>query len=190
MTITAPQFADLDLSDPDEQMRVTNNGKTDIEWRGVGARSYTIKPGQSEFVPFHIIVRNLGDPRSDYRKTETFITPSGARGVIPERRAELVRLSVWYGLYHGKVNDLPKVAPKVTVTTLNDIKIDFPIFDPKGQSYRYQTDNTQMIDPRMEFDRLRRQNEATEAKMNAILERLAADDPEGGEAPEDSHPGM
>ena len=30
MTITAPLFTDLDLSDPDEMMKVTNNGKTPI----------------------------------------------------------------------------------------------------------------------------------------------------------------
>lgn len=190
MTITAPSFSDLDLSDPDEQMKVTNNSRADLKWRGVRDQNYLIKPDGTAFVPFHIIVRYLGDPRSEFKKSESFVTPRGDKGVIPERSSELRRLSILYGIYQGKINELPKIAPKVTVTTFNDIKIDFPIFDPQGTSYRYQTPENRMVDPRQEFERLQEQINRLERQQLAIQDAQAADDPEGGEAPEDSHPGL
>jgi hypothetical protein len=191
MVTAAPSlsFSELDLSDPDEQMKVTNNSSKDIEWTGI-RRVYTIGANKTEFVPFHVVVRWLGDPRSEYRKTESYVTPTGDHGVIPERRGELIRLSVLYGLYHGKINELPKKAPKVTVTTLNDIAIDFPIFNPQGTHYAYTTNSTGIIDARTEFDRIQKKISEMEARQNALMDAMTSDDPDGGEAPEDSHPGI
>lgn len=189
MTLTAPLFTDLELSDPDEMMKVTNNGKTPIKWIGVNRRPYDIAPGDSQFVPFHIIIRYMGDPRSDYKKTETFQTPDGKMGVIPERRGELIRLSILYGLYHGRVRELPKMAPKVTVLTLNNIAIEFPVNNPDGRTYGYQTMDNKNIDVRTELDRLRAQQAATDERMQALLQAQEARDPESDEAPEDSAPG-
>lgn len=189
MVTTAPltSFSELDLSDPDEQMRVTNNSSKEIEWTGV-RRTYLIEPNSSAIIPFHVIVRYLGDPRSDYRKTEMFKTPSGELGVIPERRGELIRLSVMYGLYHGKINELPKKAPKVTVMTLNDQVIDFPIFHPNGPVYAYQTNEQTMIDARTEIEKLRKHQMETDQRIRRLMEN--SEDTESGEAPEDSHPGV
>jgi hypothetical protein len=184
MVTTAPSFSELDLSDPDEQMNVTNNGSTPLEWDGV-RRTYLIQPKETKPIPLHVIIRYLGDPRSDYRKTETFITPSGDRGVIPEKRGELIRLSVMYGLYHGKIADLPKKAPKVTVMTLNNQAIEFPIFKPQGTVYAYQTSQQGIIDARTEFDRLTKRINEMEARQSALMEHAANDDPDSDEAPED-----
>ena len=189
MTITAPSFSEVDLSDPDEQMKVTNNGTSELEWVGV-RRIYSIKPKESAHIPFHVIVRYLGDPRSDYKKQENFVTPSGARGVIPEKRGELIRLSIVYGLYHGRIKDLPKVAPKVTVSTLNDVVLEFPINKPQGTVYSYQTSEQSNIDARTEFERLQARQKELENRMAALVDNMAADDPDGGEAPADGHPGM
>lgn len=188
MTVTAPSFSELDLSDPDEQMKVTNNSSKPIEWTGI-RRIYLIGPKNTEYIPFHVIVRYMGDPRSDYRKTEMFLTPSGERGVIPERRAELIRLSILYGLYHGKINDLPKHAPKVTVTTLNDQVIEFPINKPRGTVYAYQTSQQSNIDARTEFDRMQKRMNEMEERQRQLLDNMKADDPDGGEASDDVPPG-
>ena len=187
MVATAPSltYSELDLSDPDDQMKVTNNTSHALEWEGV-RRIYTIPAKGTEFIPFHVIVRYLGDPRSEYRKSETFMTPSGEKGVIPERRGELIRLSVMYGLYHGKIPDLPKKAPKVTVTTLNDQVIDFPIFHPNGTAYAYQTNQQGIIDARTEFDRLTKRINEMEARQSALLEHSSGDDPDSEDPPEDS----
>lgn len=187
MTITAPLlFSDLDLSDPDEQVKVTNTGKTIITWLGI-RRKYALAPRKATFVPLHIVIRYMGDPRSEYKKVVSYVTPSGDRGVIPERRGELIRLSVLYGLYHGKIRDLPKMAPKVTVTTLNDIAIEFPINNPEGISYPYQTDEATNIDVRTELDKLKAQMRALSERGIAIEEHL---DEDGDEAGDDTAPGM
>jgi hypothetical protein len=189
MTLTAPSFVDLDLSDPDEQMKVTNTGKSPVEWTG-NRRLYLINPGKSEFIPFHVIVRYLGDPRSEYRKQETYKTPDGKLGVIPEKRGELIRLSILYGLYHGRIPELPKTAPRVTVTTLNDVEIHFPIFNPQSPRYQYQTTDSRNIDVRTELERLQSQISQMEARQSALIDNALADDPDGGEAPEDTPPGL
>jgi hypothetical protein len=186
---TAPSFEETDLSDPDEQMYVTNNGNTTLEWDGV-RRTYLIEPHTTVPIPFHVIVRYLGDPRSEYRKTETFKTPDGKLGVIPERRGELFRLSVMYGLYHSGVKQLPKKAPKVTVTTFNQIPINFPIFNPDGPVYAYQTNETAMIDARTEIERINKKMRDMEQRHSELLSHIAGDDPESEDAPEDSHPGV
>jgi hypothetical protein len=182
-------YSDVSLSDPDELMRVTNNGKVSLDWKGV-RRIYALEPGKPVWVPFHVCVRYLGDPRSKYKSTETFVTPTGDRGVIPERRGELVRLSINYGLYHAKIQDLPKVAPPVTVTTANEIAIEWPIFNPNSLQYQYDSPTTQNIDVRTELDRLRSQITQMEQRQSALISNSVADDPEAGEALVDTPPGM
>lgn len=191
MVSTAPSvpFSPIDLSDPDEMMQVTNTSTKDISWYGV-RRLYHIPGKGTAMLPFHIIVRYLGDPRSDYRKTETFTTPSGDRGVIPERRGELIRLSVMYGLYHGKIAELPKKAPKVVVTRLSGEEIQFPIFDPSGKTYAYQTPQQGIVDARTEFERIQKKIMELEQRQNSLMEHAVNDDEESAEAPEDAHPGV
>jgi hypothetical protein len=191
MVSTAPSltYSELDLSDPDEQMKVTNNSSNALEWEGV-RRIYTIPSKGTEWIPFHVVVRYLGDPRSEYRKSETFITPTGEKGVIPERRGELIRLSVMYGLYHGKIPELPKKAPKVTVTTTNDIALDFPIFHPNGTTYAYQTNSQGIIDARTEFERLQKHQMETDQKLSALMERMSTEDLDSDDPPEDSPIGV
>jgi hypothetical protein len=186
---TAPLSVDIILSDPDEMMKVTNTGRTPIEWMGV-RRMYVLEPKKPVFVPFHVVCRYMGDPRSQYQKTETFRTPSGDRGVIPERRGELIRLSILYGLYHDKVKDLPKVAPKVTVMTLTDRELSFPITNPDGVQYSYDTNDQQNIDVRTELDRVKRQLEELEQRQHSLTANILADDVEAGEATADTPPGM
>jgi hypothetical protein len=182
-------FSDITLSDPDEMMKVTNTGKIPLEWAGY-RRVYILEPGKPVFIPFHVVVRYMGDPRSVYKKTESFVTPSGDRGVIPERRAELVRLSIWYGLYHDKIRFLPQCAPSVTVTTLTDRVLQFPINDPDSVAYGYNTMETQNIDVRTELDRVKSQLAALEQRQQALTSNLLADDGEAGEATPDTPPGM
>ena len=131
---TAPMFSDVVLSDPDEMMKVTNVGSVPLEWAGV-RRVYVLEPKKTVFIPFHVCCKYLGDPRSEFKKQTVFQTPNGERGVVPERKGELIRLSVFYGLYHDKLNMLPKVAPKVSVYTLTDRELTFPISNPDSINY-------------------------------------------------------
>ncbi len=189
MTLTAPTFADLNLSDPDELMQVTNNTSKPITWDGTSRRTYSIPPKQSVPIPFHVCVKYMGDPRSDYKKTESYKTPDGKIGVIPAREAELRRLSINYGLYQGKIKDLPKVAPKVTILTFNGVELEWPIKNPKARTYRYDTIDSRGIDVRTELERLQAQISALEGRQTALNESAALEDPESTEAPEDTVPG-
>ena len=188
MTTTAPMFSDIELSDPDEMMKVTNTGKVRVEWDGF-RRVYVLEPNKPQFIPFHVVCKYLGDPRSQYQKTETYNTPSGEKGVIPERKGELVRLGVLYGVYQLGLHDLPRLAPKVTVTTLTDRVLEFPIHNPDATSYSYASSDTSMIDVRTELDRVRRQMAELENRQAALTHNMLADDPEAGEAQVDSPPG-
>lgn len=189
MVATAPiqSYSDLNLSDPDEIMQVTNNGNKNLEWWGT-RRQYILHPKKMTMVPFHVIVKYMGDPRSDFKKTETFKCPDGQMGVIPERGGELRRLSINYGLYQGKIKELPKVAPKVTVLTLNGIELDFPIRNPSCKTYKYDTLDNRNIDVRTELERLQGQIAALEGRQAALSN--ATVDPDSGEAPEDAPPGV
>jgi hypothetical protein len=186
-------FSDITLSDPDEMMKVTNNGKVPLEWLGF-KRAYVLEPRKPTFVPFHVVCKYMGDPRS-VRGTGSpsgvpFRTPSGDRGVVPDRRAELIRLAIFYGLYHNNLPQLPKIAPKVTVMTLTDRELEFPITHPDGISYGYDTDQTQNIDVRTELDRVKEQLAMLEQRQSALTSSLIADDAEAGEATEDAPPGL
>ena len=187
---TAPMFSDLVLSDPDEMVKVTNVGKVTIEWAGV-RRMYILEPHKETFIPFHVCCKYLGDPRSEYKKQTVYQTVSGERGVIPERRGELIRLSVFYGLYHDKIHLLPtKAAPKVTVFTLTDRELSFPISNPDSANYGYNTVETQNIDIRTELERVKQQMAELENRQHALTSNMLADDVEAGEATADEPPGM
>ena len=82
------------------------------------------------------------------------------------------------------------MAPKVTVLTLNNMAIEFPINNPDGRTYGYQTMDNKNIDVRTELDRLRAQQAATDERMQALLQAQEARDPESDEAGEDTAPGM
>ena len=63
MTTTAPiSFGEVNLSDPDEMMKVTNNGKVALEWAGTNRRMYTLRPNVTEFVPFHVVCKSWAIP--------------------------------------------------------------------------------------------------------------------------------
>ena len=186
---TAPMFSDVVLSDPDEMMKVTNVGSVPLEWAGV-RRVYVLEPKKTVFIPFHVCCKYLGDPRAEFKKQTVFQTPNGERGVVPERKGELIRLSVFYGLYHDKLNMLPKVAPKVSVYTLTDRELTFPISNPDSINYGYQTIETQNIDIRTELERVKQQMAELENRQHALTSNMMADDPEAGEATADTPPGM
>lgn len=185
----SPIFSDLTLSDPDEMMKVTNTGKVKIRWKGV-RRIFEVAPQKTEFIPFFVCVRYLGDPRSVRKRTETFQTPNGDKGVIPERGTELSRLSIFYGLYQAKIRDLPKHAPKVHVTTLLDHEVSFPIFNADSVSYGYDTSQTPMTDVRTELERMQAQMAQMEQQYRVLQDASLADDPEAGEATADGPSGL
>ena len=94
-----------------------------------------------------------------------------------------------YGLYHDKLIELPNIAPKVSVYTLTDRELTFPINNQDSVSYGYNTIETQNIDIRTELERVKAQMAELENRQHALTSNMLADDAEAGEATADVPPG-
>ena len=101
-----------------------------LKWEG---KEYHLVPGRPKIVPFDIVRLNWGDPRSVFG-TQQYIHDKGGRvvGDIPDREKENMRLAVMYGLYEDKVDQVPILAPAVTITDTEGHEIIPPAFDPSG----------------------------------------------------------
>ncbi len=107
----------------------TENGRVDL--LRYDRIAYRVPPGQRTIVPWPVIALYFGDPRSQHGKT---VEAEDSRGKhrVPARGDELLRLSVFYGIYEQGVESLAAVIPDVTITTLDGIEIIPPCFDPEG----------------------------------------------------------
>ena len=195
---------DLTFNDLTDRFFVYNLSKREVIWRY--ARQEWVLPsrGGQVVVPLETIIKYLGDPRSAFGVTNQYTIPGqNLPGVVPERYAELRRLSVHYGVYEGlltrldkvKFSDIPRdrndpdrnlfpdmdpndtVVPKIKVTTLNGQEIRFPIYDPEASPYRYDTDVTGMTDVRTELEKLQRQMAMNAERIEAL--QNAQEDGEG-----------
>ena len=100
--------------------------------------AYRCEPGDKAIVPWEVIALYFGDPRSQMDK---ILKAEDSRGEhqVPMRGTELLRLSVYWGVYEQGVDALAEVIPDVTITTLTGIEIVPPCFDPYGEHvYGYQ----------------------------------------------------
>lgn len=213
-------FEDPDISfdDLDERLWVSTQSKRTVVWEGF-KREWVFKPGAKPIdVPLGIVIKYLGDPRSMHGVTNQFNDKTtGKVGVVPERYAELRRLSVLYGVYEGniarmhtiKFKDLPRdihpgggrddrdlfphildknetVVPKMTVMTIHDHPVKFPIYEPDASPYRYDTavgGNSDMV---AEMEKIKRQYADLAARIEAGEARLDHDDADIPPASEDS----
>jgi len=92
---------------------------------------YDVGPGEEVAVPFPVIALYFGDPRSQ----NIVVEAEDSLGVhrVPTRESELLRLSVFYGIYQQGVKQLHAHIPDVSIFTLDHIEIIPPCFDPKGE---------------------------------------------------------
>lgn len=197
-------FADPDIAfnDMSEQLFVSNKSGHEVVWRYAKREWRLPANGKNTPVPFMVCCKYLGDPRSSFGVTNQFTIPGEQRpGVIPERYAELRRLSILYGIYEGYVEklavmryrDIPgdrndpgrnlfpdkdpneTIVPKVEVTTLDGREVNFPVFDPEGSPYKYDTEVTGMMDLRTELEKLQRQQSLAQERIDAIINAQSED---------------
>lgn len=220
MAITAPNriqvnvaptvFSDPDLTfnDLSERLWVSNLSSRPITWAYAKQEWMLPAKGKQQAVPLEVCIKYLGDPRSAWGVTNQFTIPGQNRpGVVPERYAELRRLSIHYGIYEGlltkidkvKFNEIPRdrndpernlfpnenphdtIVPKIKVTTLDGQEIRFPIYEPEASPYRYDTDVTGMTDVRTELEKLQRQQQMNADRIESLL--AAKDEGEGDVPP-------
>lgn len=106
------------------------DGRTDLlRWARV---AYRCEAGEKTIVPWPVIALYFGDPRSQMDKIVKSEDSQGEHQV-PMRPAELLRLSVFWGVYEQGVDVIASMVPDVTISTLTGIEIVPPCFDPYGE---------------------------------------------------------
>lgn len=144
----------------DERLTLPD-GRTDLlRWARV---AYRCEAGEKVIVPWPVIALYFGDPRSQMDKVVKAEDSQGEHQV-PMRPAELLRLSVFWGVYEQGVDAIAAMIPDVTITTLTGVEIIPPCFDPYGEhiyghkrSMQKSTDiATLMAQMQEELDELRR----------------------------------
>lgn len=91
--------------------------------------AYRCEAGEETIVPWAVIALYFGDPRSQMDKIHKAEDSQGEH-MVPMRPAELLRLSVFYGVYEQGVDAIASMVPDVTIKTLTGIEIVPPVFDP------------------------------------------------------------
>ena len=96
-----------------------------------------------------------------------------------------------YGLYHGKIAELPKKAPEGGRDEARRARRSSSRSSTrKGKTYAYQTPQQGIVDARTEFERIQKKIMELEQRQNSLMEHAVNDDEESAEAPEDAHPGV
>jgi hypothetical protein len=132
---------------------------------------YKIAPGMKKIVPFDVVALFFGDPRSIAGRSVPYRDSRGP-GMVPDRRVEVMRLSVRYGVYEQGAADIraaiieenrrlamlneqsfrPVTALRdenfyARVTTLEGDEVIPPLFDHEGKhTYGFSVDNQKSDD--------------------------------------------
>ena len=129
--------------------------------------AYRCEAGEETIVPWAVIALYFGDPRSQMDKIVKAEDSQGEH-MVPMRPAELLRLSVFYGVYEQGVDAIAAMVPDVTIRTLTGVEIIPPVFDPHCEhvygfqrSMQKSTDMTTLIEEmQQQIDELRGRQDA------------------------------
>jgi len=159
------------------------DGKTDLlRYNRV---VYRCEAGEKVIVPWAVIALYFGDPRSQPDKIVEAEDSQGKHRV-PARGNELLRLSVFYGVYEQGVDVLSTVVPDVRITTLAGVEIIPPVFDPECEfQYGFQKSTQRSEDVATMIQNLQEQVDALKSQQAAM--RINGDNDRA--IPEDN-PGM
>jgi hypothetical protein len=143
---------------------------------------YPCGPHEKVIVPFDIISLLFGDPRSRNGMIQKFQDSKGT-GMIQSREAELMRISVFWGVYEDGVGNLANVVPDITISTLEGQEIVPACFDPYGEySYGFDKDTSQTQQgAAATIATMQDQIDLLQRQMNALAEQGDNDE----EIPED-----
>lgn len=135
-TVLLPRQSGTTILDTGQHYFVKNNtnkrltlpdGRTDfLRYARI---AYRCEAGEETIVPWAVIALYFGDPRSQMDKIHKAEDSQGEH-MVPMRPAELLRLSVFYGVYEQGVDAIAAMVPDVTIKTLTGVEIIPPVFDP------------------------------------------------------------
>ena len=69
----------------------------------------------------------------------------------------------------------------MTITTLNDIPIEFPVSNPDARPANFTETENRMTDVRSELDRMQRQIEQLTERKDSLSKAQEGSDPEAGD---------
>lgn len=139
---------------------------------GFDGKEYTVQRGKKVWVPFWAAVNSFGDPRSGPAVTVIREPGSGATlGWIPDRRSEVARLRILYGLHADNAQTFDDISiPRVKVTDVNDEPVLMVVHDPTGDTVTQASETVD--DRRALLDMLERQQE----QINQLRRDLGVED--------------
>jgi hypothetical protein len=146
-------------------------------------KTYTVMPGEKKPVMFEALVNQLGDPRSQDNAVTKYADGQGDKGIVLRRHDEITRLFAIYGIRNERISEsgtnphtgefepsLVEMAPKVRVTTLNDVSVTFPASQPDMHPFPVQ--NLDPLAVTSDQSRVNAQMSAENEEMRARLERM------------------
>lgn len=147
---------------------------------------YRCEPGEKVIVPWPVIALYFGDPRSQMDKIVEAEDSQGKHRV-PSRGSELLRLSVYYGVYEQGVDVISQVVPNVRITNLAGVEIVPPCFDPDCEyTYGFQKSVQNTGDVATLITNLQEQIDALKVAQHSM--QLHGDN--DGQIPEDNPGGF
>jgi hypothetical protein len=140
-------------------------------------KEYVVEPGATLQVPFDAMRLKFGDPRAMVGQVQRFPGPDGRNGIIPTREAEVIRLSIAWGLYQQGAHLLPFYPHirhvKITTIPMGDtpaMVLWTPANDPKGTQAMYG--HPEVEPNRADFLAIMESMEAKQARQDRELEIL------------------
>jgi hypothetical protein len=142
------------------------DGRTDfLRWARV---AYRCEAQEETIVPWAVIALYFGDPRSQ----DKIIKAEDSQGehIVPTRTAELLRLSVFYGVYEQAVDIIANMVPDVTIRTLSGVEVIPPVFDPYGEHvYGFQRSINKSQDIATMMGELQEQMDELRSRYDTII---------------------
>jgi hypothetical protein len=189
------------IIDSGDAFYIENHHKTNTIVFGWAKREYAIAPGKKRLVPFDVVTLCYGDPRSRVGQILSYSDSTGS-GQIPDRNAEVQRLSVRYGVYEQGMEDIkhwfevenrklieddkPPMNDAIwhtKVTTETGEEVMTPLFDHSGTSsnYGYSEATQRSDDVATMLENLRSRIDYLEAQKDSLDELGGENDDEGVE---------
>lgn len=133
--------------------------------------AYDVGPSQEIIVPWAVICLYFGDPRSKVGVISN-ATDSQGEHQIPSREEEILRMSVFYGVYEQGADGLAAFVPDVSIFTLDGVEIIPPCFDPDGDNaYGFTPTSLEKSgDVKTLIDDMQRQIDALKARDAKLID--------------------
>lgn len=173
---------------------LTNESEKHLSFRWDG-KVYGAPPGASVHLPFDVVRKEFGDPRSA-AAARTIISEDGRERIhVPSRASELARLSQWHGLSVRQQTDNPSltlndVVPRVSVTTVDGASVPTVVDDPEGDAplpMPVDLDSPEAV--AAQVAQHKRDLEQLQSKLDELLAAAASGAPGEGDDTKEDGPG-